>query len=399
MPTDFDALTRLLHRSTEAAPAASAKSPTALSTTRQKQLGHQLWLAVDSNDLPLLHATLQQGIDPNLPLRDKSKTLLAHTLEHNQWEQAEALITAGAAFAAPGLPNDSWKAISKRDDVREAERLLAWGAPPPRIVDFTSRARAPRLFVWGLERGFTASLPALGHNDPYLTSVFRAGMEGGPTVMQHLNAFWGIDGQDPFALAKACRPPDRRALASAWQMTLEADIPTQAHQAFTLGWGWSKEEIVAGAIASTFGWHCAHHKALKTLAWWHSEPALKTADLEATRESPDSTWWPVLKQGAESLKAVLSVIDDLRVADAKGNTILHQPAQVQTLSKNQAQVFLKHCPDLFTQPNAQGKLPLDLMFQHHKEPKLASFIQATLLGQGLGAVNASRAAAPRRPRM
>ena len=357
-----------------AAPAPEAKPVRTVAAIADKKAASvAMWEAIDKDDLELLTQALDAGASPTN--RRTGRTALWEAIHRSQWANAELLRQRGFDIHCTNTSHKTlFGAIAGRDNVEEAERLLAWGCDPTKsdATHFLRDPQAPKLLEWWLEHGNQDKIPAAKNsNGDHLKHWVLIGANGSATLRSYLNARWHVDQNNPQGFVNHFY----QAAEALWEHLADKDDVEMARACLVSGWGIPPSKYQG--IQQSFGWRFTAKKAWKLLDWITQVPELHQEMLEDAKKRPRTTWWSTAADGVPAIERITQLGLDFAQKDEKGNTVAHEAMAAYKVSRAMVQWFIDNQRALLTQPNDSGVTPLEVI----RDAKMKSQAQAMVMGK------------------
>jgi hypothetical protein len=331
-----------------------------------------MWEAIDKDDIELLRQALDAGASQTN--RRTGRTALWEAIYRQQWENAELLREHGFDVSATTQTHHTlYGAILERDNVEEAERLLAWGVDPTKspAKHFLEDTSGPRLLQWWLEHGNMGQIAkANNSNGDHLRPWISMGARGTPQLRAYLNEAWHIDASDTQSMVRKLP----QAASFLWETLARTDDVERARGCMMSGWGMPLFHQ-AGNTAISFGWRLVFHKAWNLVDWIIQVPELRQQMIEHASVNPRIVWWSSAADGVPSIERIAKLGHDFTKSDTAGNTVAHEAMKAYKVSRSMVQWFIDHYPQLLQQANHEGATPLDGV----RDPKMKAQAQAMLM--------------------
>jgi hypothetical protein len=385
MPTPAELWSGLLTASLPPLPAIASPKligsiPKLVGPTR-KQKNEELWLALDRRDVEGVLVALETGASPTAtrmgiaPLWEAAKS--------GSWAAAKHLIAAGAK------PTDMkreavyktfrrcatlWSALAATDNADGALEIIALGAFPEHAGPDLIAHRSNRLLLWWHEQFpvlFDKYMKDASSNEA--GSILTAGLEAGLTVQRAISKVWGLNPDNPVALATSSPSPrfadPLRLARHLWSKVFTNDDPAQARNCLAAGWALmarpgivtAEQKAADGNWNLPFLWLAATQGSWRIFAWAKASQALRDQAQLAASQDPSVWWLGCINAGVPVLEAIrVSGLVDMRQQDAYGNTVLHKIMGGFHTSKAMIDWWFKHDPGALSMANNNGETPLTL---------------------------------------
>lgn len=366
----------------------------------------RMWLAIESNDPEALTQALKDGAKVN-NLQNSTPPLWA-CVEQGKLELAGILLKFGANPNVSARGGGLWKAISKRNNPQEAEKLkaLLGNAELARPSDFI-RDRSYRLVEWWIAQNLPHRMtkPDTGkssyeHNQGWISAAVYVL----PNGWDYLSKAWGIKPGDPRSLATKAGSSTARWF---WEDIIRRDNVEMAQEALRRGWGppepsdYNTNYNITVDKASRelpthwkydLGWAILEAGAENLWAWWSQIPGtLERMQAHCTPDADREGTTLAVMGNAKKLEMLIDLGLFHPGPDAKGRLLAHEIFSKPEVPKTILQWWVKNRPEDWDTVDLEGKTPLELTGNGNKSnERVLQQVRQERLNQGLPEVDTQK---------